>query len=450
MLTTLHRFTPPTCTLEIRGKKSPLSDWTDRALLKKLQFQLSFDDPRVSTEQQVTITGNQTELEQLNAAVDCYIQHQLHRSLSANQVTNKPLTRRRPYLVPDGLVNHQLFLGKLTNDAVDNRVKLSTVQLFDLATALESYVTQIRVLPALKQDKTKVVFLWGSIVAVTAVAVVLGAIALKSPLPNVATSTREESPTEIPELDEVVPPQIPEASKAPAKPRLKEPEPIASSKPLPPPPAVDTPKPKPNIPDPADYPLSQVGKQSGLNDLAQEQVESAIAVTPKADKKQNSAGEKSADETDSASIVLEPEPEKRESGDRTSKTQKTKPELATDLNSLESGAIEDKPDTGFQNQQDSGIIKDKPIVKPTQLEISNYFRARWQPPADLKQSLEYRLYLNSDGSIDKVVSLGKASKLYLSQTNIPVQGEKFISPTKQKLTVRLLLNPNGTVKAFKE
>jgi len=90
---------------------------------------------------------------------------------------------------------------------------------------------------------------------------------------------------------------------------------------------------------------------------------------------------------------------------------------------------------------------------PSQIqEVIAYFENQWQPPANLKQSLEYRLLLNEDGSIKKVVPLGKASGLYLSQTNIPVNGESFMTPPDptQSSTIRLLLNPDGNVQAFIE
>jgi hypothetical protein len=60
--------------------------------------------------------------------------------------------------------------------------------------------------------------------------------------------------------------------------------------------------------------------------------------------------------------------------------------------------------------------------------------------------------LDRDGSIKRVVPLGKAAQLYLSQTNIPVNGEPFIAPLtpSQSSTIRLLLNPNGGVQVFTE
>lgn len=431
MSTILHRFTPPTCTLEIKGTKSPLSRWTERDLLNKFQFQLSFDDPRLPSEKQITIFGNKAELEQLHKAVDNYVQHHLHASLSSKSKVNNS-TANTPYLQPDGLVNHQLFLANLTNDATENKVRLSTVQLFDLVTALEGYSTEIAALPALKPTRNnKIIPLWGSIAAVTVAAIGFGAITLNSPPSNVATSTRENSPEAIPELDEVIPPKLPQTTKTP--PQTKPSESISSRQRLPPPPAVDTPKPKPNIPDPADYPLSEIGKQSGLsNQKPKKQIESAISIPPKEENKQNQAEE----ESQSATIVLEP------NLDRT--------QAETDNIAL---GDQQSQDSTLSSQDSSfAVNRASKQSKPNQLqEIKNYFQGKWQPPADLKQSLEYRLYINGDGSIDKVISLGKAAKLYLSQTNIPVRGETFISPLKeQKLRVRLLLNPNGEVKVFKE
>ena len=85
-------------------------------------------------------------------------------------------------------------------------------------------------------------------------------------------------------------------------------------------------------------------------------------------------------------------------------------------------------------------------------EVTAYFEKQWQPPANLQQSLEYRLLLNPDGSIKKVIPLGKAARLYISQSKIPVNGEPFISPptTAQSSKIRLLLNPDGRVQAFTE
>ncbi len=421
MSITFHRFTPPTCTLEIKGNKSPLSRWTNREMLKKLQFHLSFDDPQLPTSKQVKIKGSQSDLEQLKIVVDRYVQEFLHASLNLATKSNvdlkidHKLNNNYPCLKPKGLVAHQLFLANLTHDAAADNIQLSTVQLFDLVTALEAYTTQFAALPELKQTQlNKTIPLWGTMAAATIAAVGIAGVVLKSPAPqNVATDSKSDSQKieKTPRFNEIVPPQIPKIDRTTAK--LKSNEPLSSTKRLPPPPAVDTPKPKPNIPDPADYPLDRVGERSHLN-----------TVTPAEAKDQRIA--------------------------------RLNPQSKTEINSAESNESKSAKvnNSPSESPEDLGSISSSqnPAQSAQLQEIQVYFQAKWQPPADLKQSLEYRLYLNPNGSIKRVIPLGKASELYLSQTNIPVKGESFISPiTKsQKSVIRLLLDPEGGVKTFAE
>ncbi|HEY9667855.1 MAG TPA: DUF4335 domain-containing protein, partial [Coleofasciculaceae cyanobacterium] len=70
----LRRYTPPTCTLEIVAKNSPLSRFVGQPVLKDLRFELRFDDPRQPEDQGVTIRGDRTELEMLYEAVNSYVQ----------------------------------------------------------------------------------------------------------------------------------------------------------------------------------------------------------------------------------------------------------------------------------------------------------------------------------------------------------------------------------------
>lgn len=398
---TLHRFTPPTCTLEIKGKKSLLSQWADRDLLKDFKFKLSFDDPRLSSDKQVIITGDRLDLEQLTTAVDRYTRENVYGSFSNNKNSKQQhnLERNMPYLNSQGLTNHELFFGNLSHDSDRSKMILSTVQLFDLVTALEACESQIKVLPELKQKQfNKIVPLWGGIAAAVVAAVGVTAVWLQSsPVRDVASNNRDRPEEATPQFDDVISPETPSGSRR--NPQLKTTESIAGAKRLPPPPAVSTPKPKPNIPDPADYPLSQVGRQSGLKQPKKEaeQAESVISALPKTIPK-------------AERIELE-----------------TKP-------NSESNSAKSENDVALST------------TKPLEREIEAYFQDKWQPPADLKQSLEYRLYINADGSIKKVVPIGKASEIYLDRTNIPVKGENFVSPlADSQKTVRLLLNPDGKI-----
>jgi hypothetical protein len=76
----LRRYTPPTCTLEIKAKNSPLSRWAGQPVLKHLRFELSFDDPRQPEDKRVTIQGDRADLEALYEGVTSYVQNFLQQS----------------------------------------------------------------------------------------------------------------------------------------------------------------------------------------------------------------------------------------------------------------------------------------------------------------------------------------------------------------------------------
>ncbi len=217
----LRRYTPPTCTLEIVAKTSPLSRWVGKSVVKDLQFELHFDDPRQPDEKLVTIKGDRTELDVLYEAVSHYVQNFLNTSpqplpwmkpipsaqpdhaedsdstppeptspvslITAdqppdNQESELPTTKLQPLkqwtlplgvtLQPKGLVTHELVLGQLANEDSGSVVYLSVLQLFDLATALDDYAAEIVALPNLNHtDTAKVLPLWTKAAAVVVLAV---------------------------------------------------------------------------------------------------------------------------------------------------------------------------------------------------------------------------------------------------------------------------------------
>lgn len=437
MLTTIYRFTPPTCTLEIKGEKSPLSRWTNQDILQEFQFKLSLDDPRKSTDQQIIITGDRTTLEQLTNLVDKYIQNNLHGSLNPRNNIEKELNQKNnyPYLKAKGLTNHDLYFGNLKHNSTAQKITLSTVQLFDLLTALEAYSSKISALPKAKQTQSKkALSLWSGVAALAFITVGIATIVLRNaPIDNIASSPQSQSLDTPAEFDDIIPPNIPpESNQKPRQPKIS--ESISSAKRLPPPPAVETPKPKPNIPDPADYSLSEIARQSGLkypvkqSEIEQEEGEQAESII-----------------SPTAGVILETSP-KSESETKVEKFNHSGANNSRTNSSTNFPEEFNVADSSSQNIPDV-------LSQPSQSqEITAYFQEKWQPPKDLKQSLEYRLYLNPDGTIKRVIPIGKASELYLNSTNIPVKGEKFISPLNQssKSIVRLLLNPDGGVKTLTE
>ena len=85
-------------------------------------------------------------------------------------------------------------------------------------------------------------------------------------------------------------------------------------------------------------------------------------------------------------------------------------------------------------------------------EVKKYLKRRWQPPSGLKQSLEYSLTVGVDGTIERILPLGKAERENFGKTGIPAIGDRFISPsnTGQDARIRAVFKPNGDVQAFPE
>lgn len=181
----IRRYTPPTCTLEILAQSSPLSQWMGKTVLKKLKFELRFDDPKLPEERRVPIRGDRDQLEALCDAVTSYVQEFLQQppesfwmSFSGLQDSSKvshdseltdfqqsPLPTKtfdsfnsqlpgKIYLESNSYLTHNLHLGSLANQASGRVIQLSLLQLFDLATALDEYSTDVMALPNLEQSNT--------------------------------------------------------------------------------------------------------------------------------------------------------------------------------------------------------------------------------------------------------------------------------------------------------
>ncbi|MFE1748101.1 DUF4335 domain-containing protein [Coleofasciculus sp. H7-2] len=236
----LRRYTPPTCTLEIQAKDSPLSRWAGQPVLKHLRFELSFDDPRQPEDRRVSIRGNRAQLESLCEAVSTYVQDFLQQSPRPQPVAHQmpvgePMVAAAapaqaatilsppesphfqtfvPYIQPRGLLSHDLFLGHLATEETGSVVTLSALQLFDLATALDEYNAELVALPPLNRTqwlknpplwtRTAAIFLLG--VGITAATLKL----LNQPSPTVISSApaptaSPSTPAQVPGSTEVLP-----------------------------------------------------------------------------------------------------------------------------------------------------------------------------------------------------------------------------------------------------
>ncbi|MEC4887969.1 MAG: DUF4335 domain-containing protein [Scytonema sp. PMC 1070.18] len=89
---------------------------------------------------------------------------------------------------------------------------------------------------------------------------------------------------------------------------------------------------------------------------------------------------------------------------------------------------------------------------PQLTEARDFLKQRWQPPSGLKQAIEYSLLVGVDGSIERIMPLGKAARDYVDRTGMPLIGEPFISPNRngQSLRIRAVFSPDGKVQTFPE
>ena len=103
------------------------------------------------------------------------------------------------------------------------------------------------------------------------------------------------------------------------------------------------------------------------------------------------------------------------------------------------------------NSDNSDLIA-KRIYQDASSEVKSYFNQRWIPAEELKQSIEYRLQISSNGTLAKVTPVGQIAEIYLDKTAMPVLGETIVANAdlSSPVTVRLILTPNGDVKAFPE
>jgi hypothetical protein len=461
----LRRYTPPTCTLEITAAGSALSRWTDRTVLKNLRFQLSFDDPKLPPEHQIVVHGDRPQLEALLEVVGNYVQNLiaaapeqfpweagLRPGVISTSETGSPEAQLGLALQPKGLLSHDLQLGNLATAESGGTVHLTTLQLFDLANALEEYSAEAMSLPASSQTPwlTKLPKGWASIAAVTVLA--LGATAgmakfvLDVSRPTVQTAA---APRERQVNSELNSDLFPTLSPPPV-----EASPSITLQPLPPPPPSGatrsnspglppigvTKAPRPQMPSTA--PLQATNSQVTVIDPNAPLPSSAIATAPA-----ESLAQSGRVQSSSTGVSAPP---RLTSIDGVSGAASASLAPASDSG----GNSSTSSDSSTSSSSSSNIATASTAFDtiPQVAEIRSYFQQKWQPPDGLTQTLEYRLLLNSNGSLQRIVPLGQASENYLDRTNMPLMGEPFVSPTRNGSTpqIRLVLRPDGKVQSFLE
>ncbi len=446
----IRRYTPPTCSLNIIAKASPLSRWLNRPIVQALQFELNFDDPRLLDHEQVSIKGNHHELEALCEVVGQYVQNFLGQSfIPSSSTINLPQeatssTLTHLSLQPTDRLFHELNLGELGQNTNHQTVKLSSSQLFDLANTLEDYQTDLHLLPSLSRStQRQTLLLWGSLAATVLLALAIPTIWI----PWFQAQSEKNSPvaskTTKPEPDnsflDVTPPVPPAPKEILPSPNV--PPNLASKEQLPPPPSAEN-LPTPSRPsrNPLVIPPNAVLPPSPVVPPAPPR--QVITLTPQAPSGSNQ-------------ITIIPSPKQATAEPNLSPP--TGQPVIPDVNFPQLPPLKDNKDNTLQARQKSASpspIPQRGLLEPIPqvTEIRTYFEKNWNPPTELKQTLEYRLILAQNGSLTKITPLGKAAILYQSKTAMPSVGQPFVSPSDllENETIRLVLTPKGEVKTFLE
>lgn len=557
-----QKFTPPTCTLEITANTSPLSQWAQQPVLKNLQFELHFDAPQLPEDMRVSVYGDRIQLEALYEAVTNYVQSLLEQSPSesfsfltndkdygkantaenqADNETVEALPRMRPanpepalmwqqdsfpeksplslravdtvekprefsaegiYLQPKGLLSHELFLGALANGQSGPVVNLGTLQLFDLASALEEYSAAVMALPNLKSQAK--VFQWPEWAKTAALVVITAGVTAAITTnfnrnPSLQTASRQSVNTPAAQLGArnnsqpqplVIapaplppPPPSPGAMPTPAEklPKLPplngnpmqplpttlpgQPPLVAQNSPaagggaamqIPPPPnntlpSIPSPPPVvaiPDIPPPATNTAPGVPQTGDVQTSRTTQPEGG-GNGPANSTPQPNAGSGPASGPVASSPAPAPAP-------TTPKTGELPPELPK-VDLPENGAVATSPapavtPTPENNQADQPETAAVSDINVQIDQARDYFQQRWKPPASLTQPLEYTLALNADGSIRQVLPRGLTSGRMIDITGMPLANEPFVSPVTggEPPRIRLVLRPDGRVQTFLE
>lgn len=179
-------------------------------------------------------------------------------------------------------------------------------------------------------------------------------------------------------------------------------------------------------------PQKGLGKQSVTLNPSQTSQDEPLAVNPSLDKAPSPEPELSSEPSLSGSEPVIP------------------PTLSLNLPTVEppcagQGMHEEVSPVATDNN--SNTDETSPIV-----EVKNYFNKGWEPPAGLKQTLEYSVSLNADGTIQRIMPLSNAAGDYIDSTNLPLPGSPFVSSREGEgqTSIQVAFSPDGKVKASLE
>lgn len=374
------------------------------------------------------------------------------RSRTGRDSTALQRDRRNPLQIePDGGLYHRLHLGPLATAQIGDTVQLSTLQLFDLATALDAYGEELMALPeTLGRAWFKPSITWARTAAIAIVVIgVATSIVRLAEQPQVAMQTEAPTGSEgASSLDQrreavaVAPLPTPSFRGIPGS---LAPEAVPGA----PPPGIPAPPPGSSLAQLPPYSPGGSPPPSGSG-FSTVPIPAApppdLAMAPPPPPPLPAPSEM-------GTITIPAEP----SGTALPEIPESLRNAAPPPVAARSGVAADEAParTSQENQMAAsapGTTSTAFDVIPQVAEVRAYFQGQWQVPEGLSQTLEYSLVLNPNGSIQRIFPLGQAAGNYIDRTGMPLIGEPFVSPIAdgKQPRIRLVLKPDGKVQTFLE
>lgn len=432
-----RQYETPTVRMTVAGRAASISQWSALPVVELAHFQLAL---RADAATEVTVQGDRETFFALKETVETYLQGQL---VGAPAALKGP---GNPFMEPTGLTQHRLHLGRLGVSAEPAEISLSALQLADLADVFSQLEREMRPLPVPLRAPGRRRH-WpvlgtvaaGAIAAVGVTAVLQpwspplqqGDVALETapapstPPPEAAGQSQTPAPpeegaaleptqTDPPVPSPPLPPEATENSESPEAPGS--PEPIFKTKD---PSGISAPEPeKPPSPQEASPPASPTTEEGAAEgDTAAEDVATA------------------ADMENLDAAPAEPEAEFNVSAGAGVDTAR---EATEPTDELPSRITSSSP---VRRQEPSPSTTPAPTVDLTA--VTAAIAQRWQPPADLGQSLVYTLSLAADGTITAITPADERAERYREQAGLPDVGEAL--EITGASTLQITLRADGTV-----
>ncbi|WP_373480165.1 DUF4335 domain-containing protein [Geminocystis sp.] len=485
-----RRYTPPTCTLEIYHPQSFWGYFGPKPFPQLFSFQLHFDDPRVPKEDRSTIIGDRDLLEKLRKKVQEYINNYLKITPLTEEdlVCELPSQNEEEFisLTRDCVRGHRLFYQCFVPKEETLEVTLSNTQLLDFINALSAYHLDATRM-TISKDELGSNNIGLGILITTLACMVGGGIWWRYEKQVATNEINNPSQANIenitPNVEELIPPSPLDPKTLPSIIAPEVPESLKNRETLLPPAAITKPSmegendalnsnnsgvasqtqiiiPPPPTPSAVNVPTA-TKETNDINPANIMMIQPSLppapplSVTPSFQPPQPTV--KSIPQYPSRLSSLPVlKSSNSDSGENSSPNTSTKPIESTGVvginsfNRVSPSVIENTPDftvktisPSLNQQKFAGIITN---------EVKQYFQSKWQPPENLKQSIEYRLNFSQNGSLTKITPVGQVATVFLDRTGMPLLGEKLTSSFTEtdQLTVRLILSPNGNVQTFNE